>query len=85
MTLALKAGHGAARRSSIEGDRPENISRLQIAKAFFVTIVHDLARSGRMIEPNGVSDLVRQGVTQIVGFEIPIKPDLPAAQRIEAN
>ena len=61
------------------------VARLQLAKQLVVKERHDLPRGRRVIEPDGVPYLMRDGIAQVVGIEISIETYLPGLFRIKAN
>ena len=61
------------------------IAGLQRTEELFVPVTHDLTGAGWVIEPNGMANLMRNRVAQVVGLEVAVEADLPPPRRVEAN
>ena len=76
---------GLRYRSAIQQHRPGDIPRLKLAEILLVAIRHDLPLSVWMVETNGVADLVRDGVSEVIDLQIPVEADLPSLEGIETD
>ena len=65
-------------------DGARDITLLQITELLVVEIAHDLIVAG-MIQADCVSDLMSQGVSDVVDLQIAVEADLPALEGIEAD
>src|SRR6185436_16146939 len=72
-------------RGAVDGHGAADVAGLEGAEALLVAVVHDGVGAGRVVQPDGVADLVRQGVAQVVGLEVAVEAHLPGPRRIEAD
>jgi hypothetical protein len=76
--MELLKGAGA-----VDADDAADIASLQRAETLQVVHRHKLAMRLGMVEADGMADLMRDGVAQIVDGEIAVEPNLPALYGIE--
>src|SRR5882672_7485360 len=79
-------GNDAVRLApAVEQDGPRNVAPLQLSERLLVAVAHDLPGAARMVQADGVADLVGDGVAHVVGAQIAVEADLPALLGIEAD
>ncbi len=76
------AGTGAR---PVEQHGALDVARLQAGLLLVVAVGHQLPGGARMIEADGVPDLVGDGVAQVVDAEPAVEADLPRLLRVEAD
>src|SRR5262245_38294451 len=62
-----------------------DVAALQIPKALVVPVRHQDSRCLRMIEPDGMTDLVSNGIAQVIDLHVAVESDLPWHAGIEAH
>src|SRR5262249_30733339 len=82
---SVRGDDGIGLACAVEQNRTGHVSRLQRAEALFVAIPHDLTTAVRVIQADGVTDLMGNRVAKIIDLEVPIEADLPALGRVQAN
>ncbi len=75
----------AVRAAPVEQRRALDVARLQARLALVVAVGHELARRARVVEADGVADLVRDRVAQVVDVEVAVEADLPGLARVQAD
>src|SRR5581483_3243918 len=75
---------GAWRRT-VKRHGAGDIARLRPGEALEVAEAHQFGEARRMVETDGMADLVRESVAKIVDIEVAVEADLPALRRIEAD
>jgi len=62
-----------------------DVGGLQAVDGFVVAIGHGRSRRTGMVKAEGMTDLVCEGVPEVVDIQMSVKSDLPAQSRIEAD
>ena len=70
---------------TVEGHRACDVTGAQVRNSFVVARRHQAACAARMVEPDRMTDLVRERVDQIINFEITVETELPGLRSVEAD
>src|SRR5262249_53015274 len=79
---------GVGRRTGfgpVEQHHALGVARLQALLTLIVAVGHELARRTRVIEADGVPDLVRDGIADVVHVEASVEADLPRLLWVETD
>src|SRR5690606_32250168 len=67
---------------AVDAHDAAHVTFLEGAELLLIVHRHDLTMGTGMVEADGMTDLVRQRITQVVDGEIAVEADLPAFHRI---